>query len=111
MDGVSDTLRRRVLHGGTGRSLDDGLRALGVRVTALVQRAACECSDACQCCQLPANALCAASRQSGGAAPSEYTNIYICFIPALLLLGFNVYICIYIQIYLLQRICLYIYMI
>ncbi len=35
----------------------DGLRDLGVRVTALVQRAACECSDACRCCQLPANAL------------------------------------------------------
>ncbi len=92
MDGASDTLRWRVLHGGTGRSLDDGLRALRVMVTALVQRAACECSDACQCCQLPANALCAASRQSGGAAPSEFTNIYICFIPALLLLYFNVYI-------------------
>ena len=64
-DGASDTLRWRVLHGGTGRSLDDGLRALGVRVTALVQRAACECSDACQCCQLPANALCATSIYAG----------------------------------------------
>ena len=37
--------------------LDDGLRDLGVRVTDLVQRAACECSDACWCCELPANAL------------------------------------------------------
>ncbi len=36
---------RRILHGGLGRLLDDGLRDLGVRVTALVQRAACECSD------------------------------------------------------------------
>ena len=42
---------------GIGRLLDDGLRDLGVRVTALVQRAACECSDAWRCCQLPANAL------------------------------------------------------
>ena len=48
--------------------LDDGLRDLGVRVTALVQRAACECSDACRFCQLPANALSAASIYSGGAA-------------------------------------------
>ena len=35
--------------------LDDGLCGL-VRVTALVQRAACKC-DACWCCELPANAL------------------------------------------------------
>ncbi len=39
------------------RRIDDGLRDLRVRVTALVQRAACECSDACRCCQLPATAL------------------------------------------------------
>jgi hypothetical protein len=56
-DRASDTLRRSILHGGIGRLLDDGLRDLGVRVPALVQRAACECSDACRCCQLPANAL------------------------------------------------------
>jgi hypothetical protein len=56
-DRASDTLRRRILHGGTGRLLDDGLRALGVRVTELVQRDACECSDACRCCQLPANRM------------------------------------------------------
>jgi hypothetical protein len=56
-DRAGDTLRRRILHGGIGRLLDDGLRDLDVRVTALVQRAACECSDACRCCQLPANAL------------------------------------------------------
>ena len=37
--------------------LDDGLRDLGVRVTDLVQRAASERSDACWCCELPANAL------------------------------------------------------
>ncbi len=55
-DRASDTLRRRLLHGGIGLLLDDGLRDLGVRVTALVQRAACECSDACRCCE-PANAL------------------------------------------------------
>jgi hypothetical protein len=54
---ASDTLRRRRLYGGIGRLLDDGLRALGVRVTALVQRGACECSDAWWCCQLPATAL------------------------------------------------------
>jgi hypothetical protein len=42
-DRASDT----ILHGGIGRLLDDALRDLGVRVTALVQRAACECSDAC----------------------------------------------------------------
>jgi hypothetical protein len=44
-DRASDTLRRSILHGGIGHLLDDGLRDLGVRVTALVQRAACECSD------------------------------------------------------------------
>ncbi len=56
-DRASETWRRSILHGGIGRLLDDGLRDLGVRVTALVQRAAYECSDACRCCQLPANAL------------------------------------------------------
>ena len=56
-DRASDTLRRRIVHGGIGRVLDDGLRDLGVRVTALVQRAACDCRDACRCCELPANAL------------------------------------------------------
>jgi hypothetical protein len=39
------------------RAHDDGLRDLGVRVTAVVQRGACECSDAWRCCQLPATAL------------------------------------------------------
>ena len=39
-DRASDTLRRRIVHGGIGGLLDDGLRDLGVRVTALVQRAA-----------------------------------------------------------------------
>jgi hypothetical protein len=56
-DRASDTLRRSMLHGGIGRLLNDGLRDLGVRVTALVQRAAREYSDACRCCQLPADAL------------------------------------------------------
>jgi hypothetical protein len=85
-DRASDTLRRRILHGGTGRlfvalllysssqifffcallvfyscftplDIDDSLRALGVRVTALVQRGACECSDACRFCQLSASSL------------------------------------------------------
>jgi hypothetical protein len=74
-DRASDTLWRRILHGGIGRLLDDGLRDLGVRVTALVQRGACECSDACRCCQLPVNALCAASIYSGGGALPEYTYI------------------------------------
>ena len=46
-----------MLHRGIGRLLDDGLRDLGVSVTALVQRGACACSDACRCCQLPAHAL------------------------------------------------------
>ena len=54
---ASDTLRRSILHRRIGRLLDDGLRDLRVSVTALVQRGACECSDACRCCQLPANAL------------------------------------------------------
>jgi hypothetical protein len=48
---------RRILLRRIGRLLDDGLRDLGVRVTALVQRGACACSDACRCCQLPASAL------------------------------------------------------
>jgi hypothetical protein len=55
---ASDTLRQRILHGKIGRILlGDGLRDLGLRVTALAQRAACECSYACRCCQLPAKAL------------------------------------------------------
>ena len=37
--------------------LDDGLCDLGVSVTALVQRAACKCSDTCWCCELPASTL------------------------------------------------------
>ena len=48
---------RRILHRGIGRLLDDAQRDLGVSVTALVQRAACECSDACLCCELRVNAL------------------------------------------------------
>jgi hypothetical protein len=88
-DRASDTLRRRrILHGGIGRLLDDGLRDLGVRVTALVQRAACECSDACRCCQLPANALCAASIYCGSGAlpeyteaPEEYALVLVCPLP------------------------------
>jgi hypothetical protein len=56
-DRASDTLRLSILHGGGGRVLDDGLRDLGVRVTALVQRTACECSDASRCCKLPADVL------------------------------------------------------
>jgi hypothetical protein len=48
------------------RRIDDGLRDLRVRVTALVQRAACECSDACRCCQLPGTAL----------ALPMYMNVY-----------------------------------
>jgi hypothetical protein len=56
-DRASDTWQRRILHGGIRRLLDDGLRDLVVRVTALVQRAACECSDTWRCCELPANAL------------------------------------------------------
>ena len=51
-----------------------GLRDVGVRVTALVQRAACECSDACRCCQLPANALCVASIYCCDGALAEYTE-------------------------------------
>ena len=55
---ASDTLWQRILHGKKVRILlGDGLRDLGVRVTALAQRAACECSYACRCCQLPAKAL------------------------------------------------------
>ena len=54
---ASDTLWRSILHRRIGRLLDDALRDLGVRVTVLVQRAACECSDACRCCERPANAL------------------------------------------------------
>ncbi len=42
-DRASDTLRRSILDGGIGRLL--------------VQKGACQCSDACRCCQLPANAL------------------------------------------------------
>ena len=34
-DRASDTLRRRILHGGIGRLLDDGLRDLRVSVPAL----------------------------------------------------------------------------
>jgi len=56
-DRARDTFRRRILHGGIGRLLDDAQRDLGVRVTALVQRAACECRDAWRCCELPANVL------------------------------------------------------
>jgi hypothetical protein len=50
--------RNRPLHSCfTPLDIDDGLRDVGVRVTVLVQRAACECSDAWRCCQLPDNAL------------------------------------------------------
>jgi hypothetical protein len=56
-DRASDTLRRRILHRGIDCLLDDALSDLCVRVTALVQRAACKCSDACWCCELPANVL------------------------------------------------------
>jgi hypothetical protein len=41
-DRVRDTL---FLHGGIGCLFNDGLRDLGVRVTALVQRASYECCD------------------------------------------------------------------
>ena len=68
--------------------LDDGLRDLGVMKTALVQRGACECSDACRCCELPGTALCAASRCSGGGAPAGYTytpeqSVYLVFLHRL----------------------------
>jgi hypothetical protein len=56
-DRASDTLRRSILHGGIGCLLDDGLRDLRVRVAALLQRAACECIDACRCCQLSSKSL------------------------------------------------------
>ncbi len=96
----------------TGRSLDDGLRTLGVRVTVLVQRAACECSDACRCCQLPANAL-ALPLDSLVVQLRQNIQIYTymlhsCFTPALLqriymyiyrYTYFNVYVYIYIYIY------------
>ena len=47
-------MRRRILHRGIGRFLDDAQGDLGVSV---VQRAACACRDACRCYELPANAL------------------------------------------------------
>ncbi len=50
-------MRRRILQRGIGRVLDDTQRDLGVRVTGLVQRAACECRDAWRCGELPASAL------------------------------------------------------
>jgi hypothetical protein len=86
--------RAEAISGGVGRLLDDGLRDLGVRVTALVQRAACECSDAWRCCQLPANALCAVSRYSGGAAPAGYpSNTYTPLQSVSDVLLFYLYIC------------------
>ena len=42
---------------GIGGLFDDGLGDLGVRVTALVERAAWQSTAACRSCQLPANAL------------------------------------------------------
>jgi hypothetical protein len=112
---ASHTLRRSILlHRRIGLLLDDGLRDLGVRMTALVQRGACECSDACRCCQLPATALGAASRYSHQPFLLFYfyiyTYIYItytfsdsCFTAGLYIICmhnmFNMYIYTYTYIY------------
>jgi hypothetical protein len=110
---ASHTLRRSMLQSRIGRLLHNGLRDLlhdlRVRVTAVLQRGACECSDACCCCELPATALCAASRYSGGGAPAGYTytpeqSVDLVFLHRLHhrvhqpFLLFYIYICMYVYI-------------
>jgi hypothetical protein len=51
------TLELRRIHRGIGLVLDDTQRDMGVNVTALVQRAVYECTDACRCCELSGNTL------------------------------------------------------
>ncbi len=53
---MREALWRRILRG-IERLLDDTQRDLGVIVTALVNRAVRECTDACRCSELSGNAL------------------------------------------------------
>ena len=83
---MREVLWRRILRG-IGRLLDDTQRDLGVIVTALVERAVCECTDACRVCELPGNALALSVyilveiHQKIYDSPPDYTHVLVLVCP------------------------------